>query len=518
MTTKVLNLSAALATFGGVPAIPESPRPVAKEVAAQPPSQRTDQEKDVDSSLGMFGDVDGELKSETETAPLQGPKAIDLQAPLQKPGEPDAPLTHGIEFIQNALRSWAIQRNISEYQMQYMQHQQFEAISRSKHSTARLNQLENGLHEQFKPSMPPPHIRIDLAQTPEGAAIAAFQEVLAAGCLQVNAQLPLPLSRALRRLYVQIDQLINQGARNESQWRCMSYGAQIAAHRTRAEKVKIMQVRAQQDFLRQQHNAQQQLTQQMGLSPQHHQRIAQQQIQLQHAIDLEPKLGMQEVAPQPLLTQHPAKVVGIHQKSSTPTGDPIIPASPMKPQSQHLRSSPPSPDPVNGKGVHPNKVQLYGPDFPSRSNRPMKSSRAREPDSVQQESRCNGSHAQHAAASRSEQAGKSAKVLATVPLGTDSEDADLTSPAESLSPVRGADTGLASEGSDRSSNQESPVKSGIESERDTPQSATPASAGAAANTQFIASKGRDAMPSCGYQQANLLDYQEPRAKGISEVA
>jgi len=516
MTTKVLNLSAALASFGGVPAMPESPRPVAKEAAAPPPSHRTDEENNVDSLLGMFNDADGEPKSDFETAPLHIPEVIDLQVPLQKPGEPDAPLTHGIEFIQNALRSWAIQRNISEYQMQYMQHQQYEAASRAKHLTGRSNKHENGLYEHARPPKPPPHIRIDLSQTPEGAAILAFQEVLAAGCLQVNAQLPLPLSRALRRLYMQIDQLINQGARNEPQWRCMSYGAQIAAHRSRAEKWKIMQVRTQQDFLRQQRNAQQHLIQHTGPSPQHQNLMAQQQLQLQHAVNLERKLGVQDAAPQQLLTQHPANMVGVHQKSSTPPGDPIIPASPMNPQSQHIRSSPPSLDPVNGRRVHPNKIQLHGTDLPSRSDRPKKSSFAPEPDSVQQESRCNASHAQHAAASRSDQAGKSAKVLAAVPLGTDSEDVDLTSPSESLSPVRGADTGLASEGSDRSSNQETPARS--MTDRDAPWSATPTAAGAAANTQSTASKGTDAMPSCGYQEATLIDYQDPRARDISDVA
>jgi len=503
MTTMVLNLSAALASFGGA-AVPESPEPVARDPPGPPPSQRIDEETDVENLLGMFDDVDGEPKSEIETALVHSPEAIDLQSPLQKPGEPDTPLTHGIEFIQNALRSWAIQRNISEYQMQYMQYQQFEAASRSKNWAARSNKLENGFLEHPRPSMPPPHIRIDLSQTPEGAAITAFQEVLAAGCLQVNAQLPLPLSRALRRLYMQIDQLINQGARNEQQWRCMSYGAQIAAHKSRTEKVKIMQVRTQQEFLRQQQIAQQRSTQQVDASPQYRQHISQQQMQLHNAIDLERQCGMQDPVQQPHLMQHHAKPTTLPGKSSPFPSGHIVPASPMDPQHQQVPSSPPHLGPLNGKGVHPKKTQLYGPGLLSRSNQPMKSSFAPGPDSVQQDSRSDGSDTPHAEPHPSEEATKSAQVHAMVSLEDDRPNVDLSSPLRSPAPVRDADKDLVDEDSDRSDSHRTSMASIPGSQHATPQ--------------LVVSKLRDAIPGCGRQEATLIDHQEPRARGIGDVA
>ena len=79
----------------------------------------------------------------------------------------------------------------------------------------------------------PAEIRIKAETQPEGLAVKAFQEVLDSGCLRVNAMLPHELTRALMNLYMQIDHLINQGAKDETTWQCMSYGAQIAANKLR---------------------------------------------------------------------------------------------------------------------------------------------------------------------------------------------------------------------------------------------------------------------------------------------
>ena len=135
-----------------------------------------------------------------------------------------------------------------------------------------------------------PTWRVPLQGTPEGVAIKAFRDVLDSGCLQVNAVLPVELSRALRHLYMQIDHLINQGVKSEREWHCMSYGAQIAANKVRVEKWKADQAKAQEEMARQQHLSQQQVMQQMGLPAHNHpqyQQMTPVEAQNAHAIELE---------------------------------------------------------------------------------------------------------------------------------------------------------------------------------------------------------------------------------------
>jgi hypothetical protein len=97
------------------------------------------------------------------------------------------------------------------------------------------------------PGVPIIPSRLNLSETPEGQAIAAFRDVVESGCLQVNVVMPADLASAVRHLYVQIDQLINQGGKPPpEQWQPMSYSAQIQAHQIRLDRHRDQQVRAQQ--------------------------------------------------------------------------------------------------------------------------------------------------------------------------------------------------------------------------------------------------------------------------------
>lgn len=86
----------------------------------------------------------------------------------------------------------------------------------------------------------------NLSDTPEGKAIAAFRDVVESGCLRVNVVLPAELANAVRHLYVQIDQLINQGGKPPPEpWHPMSYIAQIKAHQIRVDTWREQQARVQ---------------------------------------------------------------------------------------------------------------------------------------------------------------------------------------------------------------------------------------------------------------------------------
>lgn len=104
-----------------------------------------------------------------------------------------------------------------------------------------------------------------LSGTPEGRAIAAFRAVVESGCLRITAVMPLELSRALRRLYLQIDHLINQGTKKDQPWRCLSYHAQIEANKIRVSQWKEEQWKAEQEMVRQHQQSHQQAMRQMGL-------------------------------------------------------------------------------------------------------------------------------------------------------------------------------------------------------------------------------------------------------------
>lgn len=148
----------------------------------------------------------------------------------------------------NALKSWAQTRL---YQQQVAA---FQAIHNHAHHTA-------GSSGAPPPTLQPPVFKIDLDNTPEGKAIAAFRRVVESGCLQLNVRMPQQLSDAVCHLYMQIDKLINQqGNRGQAEYQPMSYSAQINANRVRVAKW-----REQEAHMFYQH---QQMMQQMAMHPQ----------------------------------------------------------------------------------------------------------------------------------------------------------------------------------------------------------------------------------------------------------
>ena len=176
----------------------------------------------------MFDD-DDDSDDKDESEPEAEPE-VEKPRYLEHTGEPDGPLTYGIQFIMNALKSWAQQRLNQQY-MAAAQQARMDQEARSAEGNA------------VPPSIPE---RPALADTPEGKAIAAFRDVVESGCLQVNVVLPADLAGAVRHLYVQIDQLINQGGKPPREaWQPMSYAAQIHAHEMRLEQYREQQLRAQ---------------------------------------------------------------------------------------------------------------------------------------------------------------------------------------------------------------------------------------------------------------------------------
>jgi hypothetical protein len=180
----------------------------------------------------MFDDEDSDDKDESEAEIEPEPETPRY---LEHTGEPDGPLTYGIQFIMNALKSWAQQR-----------------LSQQQAAAAQKARMSNDGNPALTSSGAPPGGPIipgilNLSETPEGQAIAAFRDVVESGCLQVNVVMPADLASAVRHLYVQIDQLINQGGKPPpEQWQPMSYSAQIQAHQMRLDRHRDQQARAQQ--------------------------------------------------------------------------------------------------------------------------------------------------------------------------------------------------------------------------------------------------------------------------------
>lgn len=258
---KLQALSAALTNFGGVPPTKKTPEPE-KELNKAKPSKMTKAGKSlqmgvsrssltatgkvpIDNFLAMFDDDDSDSKDEADSeSPVEEPRY------LEHTGEPDGPLTYGIQFIMNALKSWAQQR---------LHQQQLAAMQQGQMPPPPIPSNGSGGPSVANPT---PMNQLDLTDTPEGQAIAAFRDVVESGCLTVNVVMPADLASAVRHLYVQIDHLINQGGKTQSEhWECMSYSAQIEAHGYRVKRWKDQQMRAQEEMARQQQYAQYQMMQ-----------------------------------------------------------------------------------------------------------------------------------------------------------------------------------------------------------------------------------------------------------------
>ncbi|QIW97568.1 hypothetical protein AMS68_003086 [Peltaster fructicola] len=244
MIKKLESLSAALTDFGGVPHIPQSPVEEDGELnlvsTLTNANSLLDEESPVDNFLAMFGEAPTHEKQ--ITLPLNLEELIH-------PGFEDQALIHGIQFIMNALNSWAQQR-LAQQVAQQMQRPSSGGNKQSPFDVER--------HQQ--------HMQLpDPSDTPEGRAISAFRAVVESGCLRANSVLPLKLAKAVRLLYMQIDHLINQNNKVQPPWRCLSYVAQIEANRIRVEKWREAQAKAQEEMIRQQQLSHQQMMRQMGL-------------------------------------------------------------------------------------------------------------------------------------------------------------------------------------------------------------------------------------------------------------
>lgn len=207
-----------------------------------------EKESPVDNFLAMFADMQPqESKKHKKQKPSSGlPQSFD---DLEHPGVSDLPLTYGIQFIMNALKSWAEQRLATQMSQQ---------TGRPRSGRPKRSGSDAGMqHEHIAPT--------NLFDTPEGRAISAFRAVVESGCLRVNSVMPLKLAKALRLLYMQIDHLINQNGKDQSPWRPLSYVAQIEANKVRVGKWKDAQIRAQEEMIRQQQLSHQQMMRQMGL-------------------------------------------------------------------------------------------------------------------------------------------------------------------------------------------------------------------------------------------------------------
>ncbi|KAI5370926.1 hypothetical protein Slin15195_G017990 [Septoria linicola] len=371
MISKLQSLSDTLTQFGGVPA-----------VAVTPPPEPKPAPEHIDLFLNAFDDSeDGSDKSEAPQTPAAAvvPEVRDFDRVLPNPGTADSPLCFGIAFIQNALKSWAQQRMTHQIMAQWNDEQ-------SRGFFLPQNSRARGRPKKFEasPGGPPPVIEMNLTDTPEGIAIQKFQSILDSECLQVNTVLPIELGRALRLLYMQIDNLINQGrTEDKGDWYCMSYGAQITAHHARLNQFKEAEARRQQEVALSQQQHQQQVMAQMGLNP-HTTPMTQEEAQRHHAMELERRRSAQHAQQQPYISQqhlHPLQLA--FQASPAPNQHGPSPTSSQPQQgfstvngSQGPPGTPDGSAPVHANGVpqrnHFDKVKMYMPGFLPLSGQSMK--------------------------------------------------------------------------------------------------------------------------------------------------
>lgn len=266
----------------------------------------TEEESPVDDLLAMFGD-DNDSKDGSEGG---GAESRDADK-IKSFGTPDVALIHGIYFINNALRSWAYQR---VYLPQFHRAQQGMAAPVNlgqRHGPGRPKRSANGAVATPQSDQPSSSGFLGLEETREGRTIAAFQQVLASGCLCMNAVVPVELGKALSRLYLQIHHLISDTPRIQPEWRCVSYGAQIEANRVIVARWKDAQERATQEMIREQQLAHQTVMRQMGLPPQSTATMFFQQPHDPHATDAERRNNSQNLVrlpthPRPFANPSPA--------------------------------------------------------------------------------------------------------------------------------------------------------------------------------------------------------------------
>lgn len=405
MIDKLEALSTALTNFGGVPTVPKSPgcqstfrrlhvflhvanRFTDGQVAA---AKTPKNDNPVDNLLGMFEDEEAnDAITDGEDGSRQKSDAVNLDYQLARSGQVDGPLSYGIQFIQNALKSWAEQRLTHQLEVQLKERQvhhfQQTQASKSGHGRPKKSGEADDPERPTPPSQPLP-LQVKADSTPEGVAVIAFQQVLESGCLQMNTVLPVQLTRALRHLYMQIDHLINQGSKGEPQWRCMSYSAQLAANRVRVEKWKEAQAKAHEEMAHQQMLAQQHMMQQMGLPLQQHGQMMSTQAQQSQGFELERRRSMLHTAQHPHLSQHLVNPLLLGSQSvgplngsgpsSTPTAHQNGSATPVSTRNAADTSyGPHTPSSLTGSNAVTQQqleaIKMYVPGYMPRSGTQMK--------------------------------------------------------------------------------------------------------------------------------------------------
>lgn len=306
--------------------------------------------KEVDNLLAMFDDDDEDSSNDHEAKDdTDGTRA---RQPVVITGQRDEPLTYGIHFIQNALKSWAHSRLTNQWRQHWEHEKERQQHGPKKRRVGRPRKFDSGEADERAPS--PSVVRILLSKTEEGAAITAFQDVLESGCLQVNGRLPTQLSHALSQLYTQIDHLINQGARPEPPWHCMSYRAQEKAHEGRLDWYNKAFDRAHEEQARQQHFQQQQVMQQMGAPAPQGRPTTVEQASASHANELKRRHSLQLAAQRPHPTQHLTSPIVIDSRAKAQASGPL--ASPA--------NKVPSMDPSSNIHAPP----LTSPALPTQSS------------------------------------------------------------------------------------------------------------------------------------------------------
>ena len=298
------------------------------------------------------GDSENSETKNNDTKDQKSRTQVEQKRYLEHTGVPDGPLTYGIQFIMDALHSWADQR-IRQQRQQHIAMLQARMLPPSLNSAngAGSQNLPATLNGQTAPKMP------DLNDTPEGQAIAAFRDVVESGCLQVNLVLPADLANAVSRLYLQIDHLINQGNRvqPEPPYRPVSYSAQIISHQKRLDRFRDDQAR------RQQASIQQGLHPMYGMPPQAALGGYQQHAPFQHQM-YAPPAGRRRSGPQVPSHSH----AQIPQRVSLPAG---AHGPSQSPANSHLPVNPsavpgaPRPDIPQGLSNEERLRAMYAPNL-----------------------------------------------------------------------------------------------------------------------------------------------------------
>lgn len=224
------------------------------------PTRDSIQRDDIQRDNGKRDNAKDDDPNNSNSGDRKSQDQVEQNRYLEHTGVPDGPLTYGIQFIMDALHSWAEQR-IRQQRQQHMvmiQARMLPPALPSSDNTAVSHNKSATLNGEATPKLP------DLSDTPEGQAITAFRDVVESGCLQVNLILPADLARAVSHLYLQIDHLINQGNRTQQEppYHPVTYASQSIAHQKRLDRFRDEQARRQQAL------AQQGLHPMYGMAPQ----------------------------------------------------------------------------------------------------------------------------------------------------------------------------------------------------------------------------------------------------------